>query len=93
MYYTMASKEEEMKLKEEAQQRTEKVKCLLLSLEQELRWFRDSSKEARDVFRKLDSFDIGYVSSLLTMLGEEDKFKRWLVFTTNKFQSFERMAK
>ena len=73
----------------EAQRRTEKVKYLLLSLEQELRWFRDGSKEARDTFRELDSYDIGYISSLLTMLGEEDKFKRWLTFTTNKFQSFK----
>jgi transcriptional regulator with XRE-family HTH domain len=75
----------------EAQQKTEKIKYLLLFLEEELRWFRDGSKEARDIFReKLDFGDIGYVSSLLTMLGDEDKFKRWLTLTTNRFNFFKK---
>jgi transcriptional regulator with XRE-family HTH domain len=76
---------------QEAQRKTEKVKHLLLFLEEELRWFRDSSKEARDIFRKkLDFGDIGYISSLLTMLGDEDKFKRWLALTTNRFNFFKK---
>ena len=75
----------------EAQRKTEKIKYLLLFLEEELRWFRDGSKEARDIFReKLDLGDIGYVSSLLTMLGDEDKFKRWLNLTTNRFNFFKK---
>jgi len=75
---------------QEAQRRTEKVKYFLLFLEEELRWFRDSSKEARDIFReKLDLDDIGYISSLLTMLGEESKFIRWLTLTTNRFNFFK----
>ena len=75
---------------QETQRRTEKVKHLLLFLEEELRWFRDSSKEARDIFREnLDLDDIGYISSLLTMLGDEDKFKRWLTLTTNRFNFFK----
>jgi len=74
-----------------AQRKTEKIKYLLLFLEEELRWFRDGSKEARDIFReKLDLGDIGYVSSLLTMLGDEDKFKRWLTLTTNRFNFFKK---
>ena len=73
--------------------RTEKVKDLLIKLEKELRFFRDGSREDRDCFRKLSVYDIGYISSLLTMLCEEDKFKRWVVFTTNKFRSFERRIK
>ncbi len=76
---------------QEAQRRTEKVKHLLLFLEEELRWFRDSSKETRDIFReKLDLGDIGYISSLLTMLGDEDKFRRWLALTTNRFNFFKK---
>lgn len=76
---------------QEAQRRTEKAKHLLLFLEEELRWFRDSSKEARDIFReKLDLGDIGYISSLLTMLGDEDKFRRWLTLTTNRFDFFKK---
>ncbi|MBM3118993.1 MAG: hypothetical protein FJ006_05485 [Chloroflexi bacterium] len=74
---------------EEARHRIEKIKYLLLLLEDELRWFRDSEPTARDEFRKeLDASDIGYVSSLLTMLTEEDKFNRWLALTTTRFQSF-----
>jgi len=76
---------------EEARHRTEKIKYLLLLLEDELRWFRDNDPTARDEFRKeLDAYDIGYISSLLTMLTEEDKFKRWLAFTTAHFQFFKR---
>lgn len=76
---------------QEAQQKAEKVKHLLLFLEEELRWFRDGVKEARDIFRhELDLDDVGYISSLLTMLGEEDKFKRWLTLTTNRFNFFKK---
>lgn len=75
---------------EEARHRTEKIKYLLLLLEDELRWFRDNNPNAREVFRKeLDASDIGYISSLLAMMSEEDKFKRWLALTTIQFQSFK----
>lgn len=53
-------------LVKEAQRKTERIKYLLLLLEDELRWFRDSSKEAREILREvLDLSDIGYISSLL----------------------------
>lgn len=75
----------------EATRRAEKIKYLLLLLEDELRWFRDSSPDAREIYRmELDSYDIGYISSLLTMLTEEGKFKRWLALTTAQFHSFKR---
>jgi len=75
----------------EARHRIDKVKYLLLLLEDELRWFRDNEPRARDEFRKeLDASDIGYISSLLTMLTEEDKFNRWLALTTTRFQSFKK---
>jgi hypothetical protein len=76
---------------QEAQQKTEKIKQFLLFLEEELRWFRDNSKETRAIFREnLDPGDIGYISSLLTMLGDEDKFTRWLTLTTNRFNFFKK---
>lgn len=76
---------------EEARHRTEKIKYLLLLLEDELRWFRDNNPDTREIFRKgLDASDIGYISSLLTMMSEEDKFNRWLTLTTARFQSFKR---
>lgn len=76
-------------LVKEAQRKTERIKYLLLLLEDELRWFRDSSEKAREIFREsLDLSDIGYISSLLTMLGEEEKFRRWLTLTTHRFNFF-----
>ena len=78
----------------EAKRKTEKIEHLLLLLEKELRWFRDGPKEARDIFRKeLAPGDVGYISSLISMLGEEDKFKRWLILTTNRFNSFKKRRK
>jgi hypothetical protein len=75
----------------EAGHRVEKIKYLLLVLEDELRWFRDSGPKARHEFRKrLDASDIGYISSLLTMLTDEDKFNRWLALTTTQFRSFSK---
>jgi hypothetical protein len=75
----------------EARRRIEKIKYLLLLLEDELSWFRNNERRARDEFRKeLDASDIGYISSLLTMLTEEDKFNRWLALTTTRFQSFKK---
>ena len=76
---------------EEARRRAEKIKYLLLLLEDELRWFKNGDVRIRDEYRKgLNGSDIGYVSSLLTMLTEEDKFARWLALTTIQFNSFKR---
>ncbi len=72
-----------------AQERAEKIKLLLILLESELRWFKDGSPEVRDTFRKrLDQYDVGYIASLLTMMGNEASFQRWLALTTNRFRFF-----
>lgn len=71
-------------------EKAEKVKYLLLLLETELRYFRDGKPEDRNVFRKiLDSGDIGYISSLLGMLGEENAFQRWKSLSTYRFKAFK----
>jgi transcriptional regulator with XRE-family HTH domain len=73
----------------EAYKRIEKIKYLLIILEEELSWFRDGSVKARDELRsRLNLDDVGYISSLLTMLGDEGRFKRWLALTTNRFNFF-----
>jgi len=75
----------------EAEERSEKVRHLLLLLEDELRFFRDGPESVRDVFRTtLDPGDVGYISSLLGMLGDEGRFGRWLALTTNKFNYFRK---
>jgi transcriptional regulator with XRE-family HTH domain len=78
----------------EARKRTEKIKMLLLLLEDELKWLRDNSPASREIFRQeLDLSDVGYISSLLTMLGDEEKFKRWITLTTNRFDYFRKKGR
>jgi hypothetical protein len=73
------------------EQRIEAVRYLLLALETELRHFRDGERAERDAFRKLlNPQDMGYISSLLGMLGDEERFQRWLQMSTYKFQRFQR---
>ena len=74
----------------QARQRCTRIKSLLLLLYEELSWFRDGSQQSRDVFRsELDPYDVGYLSSLLTMLADERKFRRWLAATTHRFGAFK----
>ena len=78
-----------MELVREAKRRTEKVRWILLLLADELRWFKDSEADAREVLRnRLDPFDTGYIASLLTMLHDEAAFDRWRKLTTNRFRGF-----
>lgn len=75
----------------EAEERTEKIKHLLILVHYELKWFIEAPKEARDIFRKnIELSDVGYLGSLLTMLGKEDFFKRWKMFTTETFSKFNK---
>lgn len=80
---------------EEARQRAEKVKVVLLSLESDLRLFRDGNETHRNVFRReLDAGDVGYVGCLLTALtGDEAQFDRWVTFSSNKFNFFKRKGR
>ena len=55
----------------DASRRADKVRMLLLLLEDELRWFRNHDATARSEYRdKLDPYDIGYISSLLSMMTD-----------------------
>jgi len=75
----------------EAQRRTAKIRYLMLLLADELEWFRDGPSQRREIFRcELDPNDLGYISSLINMLGDEAKFQRWLRLTTYRFNFFKR---
>ncbi len=75
----------------EAQKKIEKIKYLLIFLEEELSWFRDNPKEIIDILREnIDTKDLGYISSFLTMITDEEQFKRWLALTTNRFNYFRK---
>lgn len=81
-------------LRNKAVERTERLKFLLTLLAEEIAWFRDSPKETRQVLReRVNSMDTGYISSMLTMIFEEEKFQRWLRATTNRFSYFRRRLK
>jgi len=76
---------------QDTKNRVEKVKFLLILLEDELRWFRDSSEENRNALRQtLDFSDVGYISSLLTMIADESQFIRWITLTTNRYNFFRK---
>lgn len=80
-----------IKTLKEAEEKVELIKHLMLALETGLRYFRDGTKESRDAFRKLlNPSDIGYISSLLGMLGDEDRFQRWLELSTYRFRQFKK---
>ena len=77
--------------KAEAKRRADRLKALLLILHDELAWFRDGPETARAVYpAELNPFDVGYLSSLLAMLGDESRFQRWLAATTNRFGFFRK---
>ena len=74
---------------DEAKHRSQKLRYLLLLLEDELRWFREAQAEEREVLRKELNFkDVGYISSLLGMLGNEEMFQRWRTLTNYDFRGF-----
>lgn len=80
-----------LEIHREAKERSEQLKHLLNMLEFHLRYFQDGLAEARDTYRReLDVYDVGYLTSMLEMLFDEDKFQRWKVFTTHRFGGFRR---
>jgi len=59
-----------------------KIKKLLLELAKELDFFKQNSEASREVFRKvIPGEDIGYITTLLRALYNEDQFQRWLLFS------------
>lgn len=73
-----------------AVERSEQLKNLLILLELHLQYFRDGLPEAREIYRReVDVYDVGYLTSLLEMLYDEDKFRRWKIFTTHRFGGFK----
>jgi hypothetical protein len=71
--------------------RIRRVRHLLLLIEDELSAFRDGPASLRQALRdELDPGDVGYIASLLSMLGDESKFVRWRQLTTNRFERFRK---
>jgi len=64
-------------------ERTEKFLLLLASLHKELDYFKEAAPSEREVLRqRLDAQQIAYVSNLLQLLLNEERFRDWLTIST-----------
>lgn len=62
--------------------RAKRVMQILLNLSNELEFFKQCPESGRTVFKKIvPGPDVGYVTTLLRALYDEDKFQRWLLFS------------
>jgi hypothetical protein len=53
-----------------------------------LEFFKKGSKDDRDVLRKaIPGRDVGYVTSLLRALYDEDQFDAWILFSEYSLRS------
>jgi len=59
------------------------VEDTLYALNDELEFFKESSPHSRKILRqRLSGPDVGYVTTLLKALFDEEKFQNWLAMTT-----------
>lgn len=66
-----------------AEERAKNVMRLLMSLSSELDFFKSCSEHERKIFKRIvPGQDVGYITTLLRALYDEDKFQRWLLFST-----------
>jgi len=63
--------------------RVQAVEDVLYTLNDELQFFKEGSPHSRGILRRrLSGPDVGYVTTLLKALFDEEKFQNWLVMTT-----------
>jgi transcriptional regulator with XRE-family HTH domain len=61
------------------------VEDTLYTLNDELEFFKEGSPHARRILRhRLSGPDVGYVTTLLKALFDEEKFQNWLAMTTHE---------
>ena len=66
-----------------AEARSRTVMRLLMSLASELEFFKSCTENERKIFKKIvPGQDVGYITTLLRALYDEDKFQKWLLFST-----------
>lgn len=65
-----------------AEAKASEVSRLMRELSQELEFFKRGSKSDRDVVRRMiPGRDVGYLTSLLRALYDEDQFEAWILFS------------
>ena len=66
-----------------AEEKAKNVMRLMMSLSSELEYFKSCTENERKIFKKtVPGQDVGYLTTLLRALYDEDKFQRWLLFST-----------
>lgn len=66
-----------------AEEKSRTVMRLLISLSEELGFFKNCTEDERRIFRKtVPGQDVGYITTLLRALYDEDRFQKWLFFST-----------
>jgi hypothetical protein len=66
-----------------AERKARAVMRLLISLSNELEFFKNCTEDERRIFKKaVPGQDVGYITTLLRALYDEDKFQKWLFFST-----------
>lgn len=71
-------------------ERATRVRKLLVELADELEFFKQDSESTRETFRRVvPGEDIGYITTLLRALYNEDQFQRWLLFSKYEMKSKE----
>jgi transcriptional regulator with XRE-family HTH domain len=78
------------KPEENSFERAARVKKLLVMLADELEFFKQNSESTRETFQRVvPGEDVGYITTLLRALYDEDQFQRWLLFSKYKMKSKE----
>jgi len=66
-------------------EKVEAVEDILYTLNDELEFFKQGSANSREILRqRLSGPDVGYVTTLLKALFDEEKFQNWLAMTTHE---------
>ncbi len=67
--------------------RVQAVEDTIYALNDELEFFKEGSPHSRGILRRrLNGPDVGYVTTLLKALFDEEKFQDWLAMTTYKMR-------
>lgn len=86
----LAEKDKADQSKDSPAERATRTKAILVSLADELEFFKKKPESARRTFRKVvPGEDVGYITTLLRALYDEDQFQRWLLFSDYKLKSKE----
>lgn len=84
------TKKDSIRIQKETPERVFRLRYLFLLIAQDLDALRNANVQDRDLYRSaLDSRDVGYLSSLMSMLCDEKQFQRWQQFTTYRFRQFK----